>query len=115
MASNDDPLFLSNPLGDLDDLIRRAQTMGAGRLLILAGAPPVCRIDKVLSPPLFPKPLHFNQTLALATALLDLVQLKKLDEEGSVEIDYFIGEVVARINVFFGDASHNFVVFLNDK
>ncbi len=105
-------LFLDDPLGDLDRLIQIARAQGAGRLLILAGAPPVCRVEGELSPPLMQKPLHFSQTQALAGAILTDEQTAELDQEGAVEIDCTVGGQSVRINVFFGDGSHNFVVFL---
>jgi Tfp pilus assembly pilus retraction ATPase PilT len=112
MVPSETLLFLDEPLRDLDQMIDAARTKKATRLLILAGAPPVCRIGTQLSPPLIPQPLHFSQTHALATALLTPEQAVRLDQEGAVEFDYAVEGHSVRINVFFGDASHNFVVFL---
>lgn len=112
MTPDEKLLFLNDPLGDFDQLIVTARERGASRLLILAGAPPVYRIGTELSPPLYPQSVHFSQTQALAESILTTQQKAELEIEGAVEIDYIADGQAVRINVFFGDGSHNFVVYL---
>ena len=119
-------LFLGEgALAELDALITSAIAGGASRLLILAGKPVVCRIDGKLSDPLLPGRVHFSQTERLVASLLTAEQHATLDKDGAVEIDYSPGTAITgsngaavsslvKINVFFGDAAHNLVVFFEE-
>lgn len=126
MTPNKTDLFTHDPIADLRQFVDAARAKGAGRLLILAGKKIVCRIGRELSPPLTNANLHFNQTEALAKALLTPAQEEELERAGSVEIDFALNQShggngksakssapdAVRINVFFGEGSHNFIVFL---
>ncbi len=105
-------MFVTNPITDLNNLIETARAKGVSRVLILAGKPLLWRVGTELSPPVSPQPIHFRQTEALALAILSAEQTAELDKEGAVEIDYESPNQAVRINIFFGDGSHNFVVFL---
>jgi len=110
--SSDNPrLFIENPLDDFVRLIRLGHDAHAQRLLLLAGKYPVCRVNGELTAPIVDQVLHFEQTQALANAILSADQTTALDRDGSVEITQQIDNVVYLVNVFFGNGSHNFVVF----
>lgn len=108
----------ATPLADLDRLVALAREQGASKLLILAGKPVLARVNGRLSDPLLPGRIHFRQSELLAAALLSPEAAERLDQEGSVEIDYSpaapAGALPLRINVFFGDGAHNLVVFLSE-
>lgn len=105
-------LFIDDPEADLARLVDVARRLGAGRLLLLAGKYPVCRINGQLSHPLVDEKLHFQQTEALVNALLDVPEKQQLDEKGEIEINRSIASASVNINIFYGDGSHNLVVFL---
>ncbi len=108
-------LFIDDPLADLASLVSRAQDSQASRLLLLAGKHPVCRIGDQLSPPLTEDKLHFSQTESLARAVLSPAQEEELDKTGSIEIELVLGETHYECSVFFGNGSHNFIVFLPEN
>jgi len=113
--SPDNPrLFIENPLDDFARLIRLGHEANAQRLLLLAGKYPVCRVDGELTAPIIDEVLHFEQTQALANALLSADQTATLDHDGSVEIKTQIDDIGYLINVFYGNGSHNFIVFYPD-
>ena len=108
------PLFSTNPLDDLSQLVSMARQMGARRLLVLAGKYPVCRVGRHLSEPLVEELVHFSQLEHLAAALLSPEDSARLDQDGAVEIWRTISGRDYAVNVFFGDGSHNVVVFLQE-
>ena len=112
---NTKPLFTDTPLADLQTLVQQARDLNASRLLLLAGKSPVCRIGDELSPPLSDERLHFSQTESLANALLDAPRLQELDQSGSIEIELTLENETYACSVFFGNGSHNFIVFLPEN
>ena len=105
-------LFTEQPVVDLAELIQRARDLKATRLLLLAGKAPVCRIGEQLSPPLTNERLHFSQTESLANAVLSETQKQELDKSGSIEFELSLESGTHQCSVFYGNGSHNIIVFL---
>jgi len=111
-TKDENRLFTETPVDDIADLIAQARELNASRLLILAGRFPVCRVGENLSPPLNDERLHFSQTEALAKVLLSDQQESQLDNSGSIETSVQINGDSYQCSIFFGNGSHNFIIFL---
>lgn len=113
--TNEQNLFSGDPIGDLSRLIQKAKDQEATRLLLLAGKQPVCRVKNKLSPPVSDERLHFSQTETLANALLTDDQKTDLDNAGAIEIVVELPGESYPCSVFYGNGSHNVIVFLSEE
>lgn len=116
MSSESKPgnLFVNNAVSDLESLITEAEKLNARRLLLLAGKHPVCRVGTQLSPPLRTERLHFKQTQNLVQSILSPNQVVELDNAGEIDAEITIGSRSYSVNIFFGDGSHNVIIYLSD-
>src|SRR5215207_294601 len=94
---------------NLEATLRKAQHAGAQTLLLMAGQPPVIRINGKLAPPLTPEPLDWSITQQLAEQLLTDEYRGTLDKSGSAELPFHLAGIAGNLTIFFGNGCHNLV------
>ncbi len=97
-----------------EEILELAASLGASRVLFLAGQPPVYRIGRALQPPLPEPPLHFLDTEAIASRLLEGRdgQVEQVDD--NLEVPFVVRGVKGRATIFFAQGAHNVVFYLDE-
>jgi Tfp pilus assembly pilus retraction ATPase PilT len=85
---------------------------GAQTLLLMAGQPPVMRVQGALSPPLQPEPLDWQVTQGLAEQLLPAEYRSGFEKTGSAELPFHVAGVAGNLTIFYGNGCHNLVFHL---
>lgn len=97
----------------LEELLKKASEMGAGTLLLLPGQQPVCRVGRVLQPPLSDEAVTPEQTREVAESLMHDGLVAALDAGDSVEAPFLIGTVSGQVTIFLGLGHHHLVFHLD--
>lgn len=97
----------------IDDILQLAAARGASRVLFMVGHAPVIRVEGALEPLEEQPLLSFYDTQEIARQLLSEQQDHALDENGSVELPFEIGQVRGSVTIFYGQGSHQIVFYLD--